>query len=292
MMTDGPGLSGKGAGDENFPVASWLISAKLRPHVMAFYAFARAGDDIADSADLAPGDKVARLDAMENALLGQAPGCGPETAHVAALRASLAETEVPPIHATTLLRAFRQDALGTRYDNWDDLMGYCALSADPVGRFLLDLHGEPRRFWPASDALCSALQILNHIQDCGADRRDLDRVYLPQNWLASRGLDDTALDAAQASPGLREVLTQMLDGCDALLDHAADLPGQLRSRRLAAESAVIIRLASALSARLRCGDVLQSKITPGRIDKMRAGWTGIRKLVVPTDRQPGSQHNA
>ena len=131
--------SGKDRGDENFPVGSALISARLRPHVHAFYAFARNADDIADSPDLAPEDKVRRLDAMQAVLLGEAADGSPSATQ---LRASLAECGVTPRHATDLLVAFRQDAVKNRYANWDELLDYCRVSAMPVGRHVLDLHGE------------------------------------------------------------------------------------------------------------------------------------------------------
>src|SRR6266851_4860583 len=116
--------SGKWAGKENFPVGSWLLPARLRPHVMAFYGFARAADDIADNAALAPADKIARLDLFEAALLGQAPD-SPALARAARLRASLAETGVTPAHAVDLLAAFKQDAVKQRYRDWADLLDYC-----------------------------------------------------------------------------------------------------------------------------------------------------------------------
>src|SRR5260221_8946750 len=149
--------SGKGRGDENFPVGSWLIRRDLRVHVHAFYRFARNADDIADSPTLAAADKVRRLDRMA-AILDGAPGG--ESPAAVAMRESLAATGVTAQHCHDVLRAFRLDATKLRYRGWDDLMEYCRYSAAPVGRQLLDLHGESRATWPASDALCSALQVL------------------------------------------------------------------------------------------------------------------------------------
>ncbi|MEO1000364.1 MAG: squalene/phytoene synthase family protein, partial [Pseudomonadota bacterium] len=147
--------SGKGAGDENFPVGSRLISRALRPHVMAYYDFARAADDIGDNPDLAPEEKIARLDAFAAALDDRSL---PTPARLAE---TFAATGVSVETATDLCAAFRQDAVKLRYADWDELMGYCRLSANPVGRFLLELHGEDREALPRSDALCSALQVLN-----------------------------------------------------------------------------------------------------------------------------------
>jgi squalene synthase HpnC len=269
--------SGKGAGDENFPVGSILIARRLRPHVMRYYAFARAADDIADNPGLAPDEKVRRLDAFEAGL-----AAGAITPEVAVrLRDSLAETGVPDRHARDLLVAFRQDATKPRYAGWDELMAYCAVSAHPVGRYLLDLHGEDTATHGPGDALCAALQVLNHLQDCGKDRRDLDRVYLPGDWMTGAGIDVTALDAPVASPGLRRVLDRCLDGCDALLDGAAPLAGMIRARRLGAEVAVIQRLARRLAARLRREDPLAGRVKHSKLDLLAGLVAGLGRLVRP-----------
>jgi squalene synthase HpnC len=269
--------SGKGAADENFPVGSILIARRLRPHVTCYYAFARAADDIADNAALAPDEKVRRLDAFEAGLAAGA--ISPEVA--VRLRASLAATGVPDRHARDLLAAFRQDATKLRYATWDELLDYCALSAHPVGRYLLDLHGEAPATHRPGDALCAALQVLNHLQDCGEDRRDLDRVYLPGDWMAEAGIDVTALDAAAASPGLRRVIDRCLDGCVRLLDRSAPLAGMIRARRLAAEVAVIQQLARRLAARLRREDPLAGRVKHSRLDLVAGLIAGLGRLVRP-----------
>jgi len=257
--------SGKGAGDENFPVGSWLLPARLRPHVAAFYSFARAIDDIADNPALAPEDKIARLDRFAEALGGAETG-DPALATAHRMRASLAETGVTARHCLDLIIAFKQDATKLRYDDWTDLMGYCENSANPVGRYLLDLHGEDAADYRWSDALCSTLQVLNHLQDCQEDYRGLDRVYLPGDWLTAQGLEVETLDQARCAPGLREVLDRCLDGVGELMIDARELPGRLRNGRLAMESAVIVRLADRLTALLRRGDPLAGRVALGRLD--------------------------
>src|SRR3546814_3843453 len=112
---------------------------------------------------------------------------GPGLEKATRLRLSLAATGVAAARGTDLIAAFKQDAVKRRYADWGELLGYCRLSANPVGRYLLDLHGEDPAGYAASDALCSALQILNHLQDCQGDYRQLDRVYLPQDRLAAEG---------------------------------------------------------------------------------------------------------
>ncbi len=270
--------SGKGADDENFPVGSVLIARPLRPHVARFYAFARAADDIADNPALTAADKIARLDAFEAGL----DGVGPETAQ--RLRNSLLDTDVPDRHARDLLAAFRQDATKTRYADWGELIGYCELSANPVGRYLMDLHGEDRAWWGPSDALCTVLQILNHLQDCADDYREMDRVYVPLGWLAKEGLDVVALTASAASPGLRRVIDRMLDGCQELLVVACAAPCRPRARRLHAEFVVIRTLAERLAARLARQDPLAERVKLSKWDFAMAGLTGLRALAFPEGR--------
>ena len=271
------GTGGKGAGDENFPVGSILIARRLRPHVMRYYAFARGADDIADNPGLAPDEKVRRLDAFEAGLAAGATA----PAVAVRLRDSLTETGVPDRHARDLLVAFRQDAAKRRYADWGELMDYCVVSAHPVGRYLLDLHGEAAATHAPGDALCAALQVLNHLQDCGDDRRALNRVYLPGDWMAEAGIDATALDAPAESPGLRRVIDRCLDGCDRLLDRSQPLAGMIRARRLAAEVAAIQRLARRLAARLRREDPLARRVKHSTRDLLAGLAAGLGRLVRP-----------
>lgn len=264
--------SGKGAGDENFPVGSLLIARSLRPHVAAYYAFARAIDDIADNPGLAPEEKLERLDAMDRALSEGAGGR--ELAKALALRRSLVETGIDFAHARDLVSAFRQDAVKARYDDWADLMGYCNRSAAPVGRFLLELHGEDRRHFAFSDALCNALQVINHLQDCADDYRMLDRVYLPSDWLRQEGETAEALARPCSSTGLRRVLDRCLARTRELLGQADQLPGALKSRRLAMESAVIVRIAHKLVAELARRDPLAERVTLSRRQFLSSGLRG------------------
>ncbi len=251
--------SGKDVAYENFPVGSWLLPAHLRPHIAVYYHFARAADDIADNSDLDPDDKVARLDAFEDAVRGRDMS-DPALATAHRMRQSLSETGTDARRATDLLHAFKQDATKLRYQNWDDLIDYCTYSAAPVGQYLLDLHGGSTDGYGPSDALCIALQIINHLQDCQDDYRQLDRVYLPEDMLAEAGARIEDLDETRSSPALRQVFDRVLDGTDQLLETADRLPSGLRSKRLAMESATIINIAHALVARLRRRDPLAARI--------------------------------
>jgi hydroxysqualene synthase len=249
--------SGKDRGDENFPVGSLLIRRDLRRHVHAFYAFARNADDIADSASLAPDEKVARLDVMEHVLLGLAESGSPSALR---LRASLAETGVTSRHSTDLLIAFRQDATKQRYASWDELVDYCRYSAMPVGRHVLDLHGEDRAAWEPSDALCTALQVLNHLQDCATDLASLDRCYLPTELLARYGAGIEDLRGPAATPGLRRMFDALLEQVETLNQAATALPRRTQSRRLRLETAVIVGLAHRLARRLRRADPVGGRV--------------------------------
>ena len=264
--------SGKGRGDENFPVGSFLIRKELRPHVHAFYRFARNADDIADNNLLSADDKLRRLGRMGEILDGAA---GDDSPAATAMRRSLAETGTTAQHCHDVLRAFRLDATKLRYRDWDDLMEYCRYSASPVGRQLLDLHGENRAAWPSSDALCSALQVLNHLQDCSADYRDLDRVYLPLDLLGEAGIAVEELSAPAASAGLRQVLDRLLDATDRLIDTAGQLPGRVAARGLRWESATIVGLARRLSRRLRRGDPLATRVALSKGDFAAALVAGV-----------------
>jgi len=268
--------SGKGAGDENFPVGSWLLPARLRPHIACYYAFARAADDIADNPDLEAADKVARLDRLEAALVGASDG-DPAYLKAHRMRQSLDRTGVTPARCIDLLSAFKQDATKLRYRDWDDLMDYCARSAAPVGRYLLDLHGESAQGYPASDALCTALQVINHLQDCKDDYLNLDRVYLPLAWIERAGATVAELAAPEASPGLRAALDLALDGTDRLLAEARALPGALKSRRLAMESAAIIAIAERLTRLLRRRDPLAQRVELSRPEYLLCCLRGVAR---------------
>ncbi len=242
--------------DENFPVASGLIAAKHRPILLAFARFVRAADDIADNSELTGPEKIAALDRYEAALLGKEDGI--EVARP--LRAMLAERSLSPRHAQDLLHAFRMDAVKQRYANFDELMHYCAYSAAPVGRFVLTVHGESERTWPANDALCSALQIINNLQDCGEDYRALDRIYIPQDAMEREGTNVEALAADKASPALLNCIHKVAARTEDLLKSGMELPHFVQDLRLCLETAVIARLAKVLVRGLQRRDPLSQKV--------------------------------
>lgn len=242
--------TGKTASAENFPVASLLLPKGTRAQVMAFYRFARAADDIADDPALGPEDKLRRLEAL-------APPCP---------------------HAATLLQAFRRDAANAPCRDWDDLMAYCACSAMPVGRFLLDLHGETTG-QDAADALCAAHQILNHIQDCRADFQGLRRVYVPADWLAEAGVTAETLGGGHSPPALRAVFGRMLGKVDTLIAQARPLPGLIRSRGLRLQASVTIVMAEKLAELLRRHDPLAVSVRLSPWHKAASFATGIARAL-------------
>jgi squalene synthase HpnC len=256
MTTAGKLRSGKTHRDENFPVASWIIHPRHRTLILAFYNFVRTADDIADHASLDAPTKLKLLDELEADLLGQ--GAGQREA--VALRGALAERGLPPRHARDLLTAFRMDVTKLRYENWDDLIHYCSFSAMPVGRFVLDVHGESTATWPASDAVCAALQINNHLQDCGKDFRELNRVYIPRDALARHSATVEELGSSQASAALLACLHELADKNEALLREGDTLELQVVDGRVACEIAVIQTYARQIVQLLKARDPLSERV--------------------------------
>lgn len=284
MSFDLPSVPTKTYRDENFPVASRLIAARHRPAILAFYQFVRAADDIADDPELTGEQKLAGLDRFEAALTGKAD----DVDAARPLRAILAERGLSPRHALDLLHAFRMDAVKNRYENFDELMHYCAYSAAPVGRFVLDVHGESERTWLASDALCSALQIINHLQDCGADYRSLDRVYIPLDALAEAGADVKTLGAGKASPALLSCLHKIAARTEDLVQIGKELPRMVQDLRLCLETAVIGRLAQVLIKGLLQRDPLSDKVHLSKPHVLVSTLFGIGEGLVQSTRRAGS----
>lgn len=256
MTTAGDMRSGKGHKDENFPVASWIIHPRHRALILAFYNFVRTGDDIADHALLNDQTKLEQLDLLEAELLGG----GDSQPEAVALRDAFAARAMSPRHAQDVLTAFRLDVTKKRYDNWDDVIHYCSYSAMPVGRFMLDVHGEDRSTWAASDALCAALQINNHLQDCGKDYRDLDRVYVPRDALAAAGATVDMLGQDRATPELLKCLQALARRTDVLLQESRALAGEVRDTRLGLEISVIDAFADKIVNLLKVRDPLSERV--------------------------------
>ena len=248
--------SGKGHGDENFPVASILIAPRYRAPVMAFYNFVRAADDVADSAAIGADEKLALLEQMRASLVGESDG----VPQGVALRTILAERGLSPEHALDLLEAFRRDCTKLRYRDWDDLIDYCRYSAMPVGRFVLDVHGESRALWLANDALCAALQVINHLQDCAKDYREINRVYIPEPLLAAAGIGVEALAEPCANPALAGVISGLARRNAVLLQTSRPFSAAIKDGRLAMEVDLIQTLADDLNSMLVNRDPLSQTV--------------------------------
>ena len=275
-MSDAAVLSsGKGHRDENFPVASKLVRPELRPAILAFYRFARAADDVADHETAEPDRKLMLLDRFEAGLHGD-PAGAPEGL---ALKPALAARGLSDRHALDLLKAFRRDVTQQRYADRDDLMDYCRYSAAPVGRFVLDLHDEPQALWPANDALCAALQVINHLQDCAKDYRQLDRVYIPQDTLSAHGLTVEALAEPRASVALRTVIAGLADRTRGLLEQSRPFAGAIADRRLAFEVGVIQSLADSLVLRLMQRDPLSERVHHRPVEAAGLALRGVLRVV-------------
>jgi squalene synthase HpnC len=271
MTTASEASSGKTHRDENFPVASWVIHPRHRALILAFYNFVRTADDIADHASLQPQEKLDLLDSLEDGLFGRSD----DQPEAVTLHRALAERSMAPKHAQDLLNAFRLDVTKLRYNNWDELIHYCSLSAMPVGRFMLDVHGEDRATWAASDALCAALQINNHLQDCGKDFRDLDRVYVPLDALAAAGATVEQIGQDRAPAPLLDCLHKLAARTATLLADGKALGPQVKDLRLGIEIAVIQTYAEKIVQLLQVRDPLSERVHLTKPQFMGFSLTGM-----------------
>jgi squalene synthase HpnC len=286
--------SGKGDRDENFPVASWIIHPRHRALILAYYNFVRTADDIADHATLPPDEKLRLLDLFEAELLGK----GDTQTEAVTLRRALAERGMAPRHALDVLIAFRMDVTKLRYVNWDEVIHYCRYSAMPVGRFMLDVHGESTSTWAASDALCAALQINNHLQDCGKDFRELNRVYLPRDALAASGASVEQLGLTQSPPAMLACLQGLAVRNAALLDEGRSLSAEIRDVRLGVDVAVIRAYADRIVRLLKVRDPLRERVHLNKFELLTfslagmIGEVGRRAIGRKAISRPGTAHDA
>jgi hydroxysqualene synthase len=267
--------------DENFPVASHLVSKRHRGIILAFYRFARAADDIADDPALSETQKIAKLGRFEETLLGG----NDEVEAAIGLRTAIKARGLTPKHGQDLLHAFKMDSRKRRYTDWDDLMGYCTYSAMPVGRFVLDVHGESRSAWPANDALCAGLQIINHLQDCGADYRRLNRVYIPLDVLAKHGAAVEDLAGSRASRPLLAAIWEVAGKTEGLL-RSHSLARGVKDLRLSLEVGAIERLAKKLVRLLKERDPLSQTVHLGQMASLSvlvtAACLGLAGRIFPS----------
>lgn len=261
---------------ENFPVASWLVPAALRPAVVAIYRFAREADDLADEGDLSEGERLTGLARLAEALRHPAAGGGGEPASIAALRQPIAEHRLPVAELLKLLDAFAQDVRTRRYAGREALLDYCSRSANPVGRLLLRLFDadDPVNI-DHSDRICTALQLINFVQDVAIDWQK-GRVYLPQDTLEAEGSSDADIGSAVAcgtatAPLLRAIATETTFARQLIRS------GRPLLRR------VPLRLSLELRAVLAGGERILDRIEHARHDVFRhrptIGWRDAPSLL-------------
>lgn len=243
---------------ENFPVASFLLPKAARSPILHFYSFARHADDIADSATMPAHEKTAYLSHLQLCVRERDARSAPLWAqsYIQDLQAGKSDK----IHGENLLHAFLQDAVKNRYLSFEELIDYCRYSAAPVGRVVLQSCNETTADLAAADALCTVLQLINHLQDCQKDYREINRVYLPKDWMQKYDVSEVDLDADITSPQLRCLFDRYLQECSTLLAQANHLPKTVSGWRLRLELALILELALQLVKRLAQHDPLQKHV--------------------------------
>jgi squalene synthase HpnC len=248
---------------ENFPVALRVLPRRARSALTAVYAYARFVDDVGDEA---PGDRPALLDAVADEVRGAWQAMPTSLAPVTGLRPWIDSAHLQSQPFLDLIEANRMDQRQKQYPTFDDLMGYCRLSAAPIGRIVLRLaDADDERNVADSDAICAALQVLEHCQDVGEDAR-AGRIYLPSDELRAAGIDDDQLLASSTSGRLRSVVSVQVARSVDLLDRGRPLVRRLSGwSRLAVAGYVGGGLATADALRAGDFDVLARTIGPSRI---------------------------
>ncbi len=216
---------------ENFPVASWLLPAAIRPAVAAIYRFAREADDLADEGEATTAERLAALDQFEQQWLRQLHQLEPPTPRFAALIEAIEQFQLDPALLQALLTAFRHDLTVTRYATYDDLLHYCQHSANPIGRLLLQLvQIDHPAALTAADSLCTALQLLNFLQDLRQDWLENGRIYLPQQQMAQFEVTERHFAEGIDDGALRRLVAWQLAEIETLLAAAGELPHYFSGR--------------------------------------------------------------
>ncbi len=260
--------------EENFPVASKLLPEAWRQPILNFYSFVRGMDEIADSPTTQREEKRDELRRIRLALQEDQPEMLPAWAQN--YYQQVAGGKFSKEHGDKLWQAFWQDTEKQRYRNFQEVLNYCKLSAVPVGRAMLEISREPQPKLAAADALCTALQLINHLQDMREDYIDLKRSYLPLDWLEKAGLGEKVLEKAETGPKLRSVFNLWLDEVDKLLRQAGHLPRSIRHRGLRWELRVILAYARALSRKLRKEDPMENHV---KLTKFHRSVLGMGAII-------------
>ena len=271
--------SGKNYRDENFPVSSFLIDKKLKTIVRVFYFFARTADDIADHASIKKKEKLRILNFFDNCLKNKKQS---EISVVNNLISYFDEYKFSKKYSRDLLVAFKLDATKKRYKDWSELLYYCKFSANPVGRFVINVSYsqkkkkiKERKILHASDTLCTALQIINHIQDCKDDFRNLDRVYIPENFLKKHQLNVDVLMKKSSCPNFNKMKIEIISIVENLLKDIKENLKLIDIWKLKKETLIILNIAKRLCFLLKIKDPLKKKIKLSSIDLIFCFIKGI-----------------
>ena len=268
-------MSGKSYSDENFPVASFLMTKKIRSIVRVFYFFARMADDIADHQKLSSNQKKKILLFFDNAI---SKSKKTNNKILDKMIAKFKELPSGKKYSRNLLKAFMMDASNKKYKNWNDLLYYCKFSANPVGRFVIDAVNERKnieKIYEASDSLCTALQIINHIQDCKKDFKELNRVYIPESFFKKYSLDKKILRKSKSEENFEKLKIEIIDNVLTSLRKTKLGLREIQSWRLRKETLIILNIAKRLCNLLKINDPLEKQIKLSRIDFIFCFFKGI-----------------
>ncbi len=273
-------LSGKTFTDENFPVASFIVKKDIQKYIRTFYFFARMADDIADHPKLSSSEKVKILLYFDNALKFN------KTTKIEVLNNMMDLFPELPFgrkYSRNLLKAFLMDAKGKIYNNWNDLLFYCKYSANPVGRFVIDLvhlkegvnNTQLSKIYSASDFLCTSLQIINHIQDCKKDFISLNRIYIPKSLFKKYNISKKNLKHEKSSLNFKNLTIEIIDKIEAILQNCHSGLSLIKPWRLRKETLIILNIAKRLCYLLKKNDPLKKNVKLSRIDLIFCFIKGI-----------------
>ena len=272
-------LSGKNYKDENFPVSSFLIDKKLQKIIRAFYFYARTADDVADNSSIKTKEKLRILNFIDICLKNRKRS---EISVINNLITHFDDYKFSKKYSRNLLIAFKLDATKKRYKSWSELMHYCKFSANPVGRFVINVTYSikkkkisQRKILRASDSLCTALQIINHIQDCKEDFRNLDRVYVPENLFKKYKLNVNVLKKKSSCPNFERMKIEIISKVENLLKEIKQSLQLIEIWKLKKETLIILNIAKRLCFLLKINDPLKKKIKLSSIDLIFCFIKGI-----------------